>query len=112
MKNDAEKEVFEHIELFGKPALFTNDRIDRDTVPDGLFCYDLRGVGQRSGKADMRGIARRCEPCRDRSDGRKNRSFKKRVQTASGRPEFSRRNPHRAAVSRDESKRRTAIRRF
>ena len=50
MKNDAEKEVFEHIELFGKPALFTNDRIDRDTVPDGLFCYDLRGSDSDPGR--------------------------------------------------------------
>lgn len=31
------------VELFDKPALFSNYRIDRDTVPEGLFCYDLRG---------------------------------------------------------------------
>ncbi|MDD3193893.1 MAG: hypothetical protein PHE47_08665 [Oscillospiraceae bacterium] len=29
MSIDARKEDFEHIELFGKPALFTNSRIDR-----------------------------------------------------------------------------------
>lgn len=29
-------------EIDGKPVLFTNMRLDRDTVPDGLFCYDIR----------------------------------------------------------------------
>lgn len=31
------------VELFGKPALFSNYRIIRETVPKGLYCYDLRG---------------------------------------------------------------------
>ena len=26
----------------GKPALFTSIRIKRDTVPDGLYAYDVR----------------------------------------------------------------------
>lgn len=43
MKVNAREEQFEHVELFGKPALFTNFRIDRATVPKGFFCYDLRG---------------------------------------------------------------------
>jgi demethoxyubiquinone hydroxylase (CLK1/Coq7/Cat5 family) len=30
------------VSLFDKPALFTNARIDRDTVPDGLYAYDIR----------------------------------------------------------------------
>ena len=38
-----EKEEFEYVELFGKPALFTNGRVSRFTVPQGWFCYDLRG---------------------------------------------------------------------
>lgn len=29
-------------EIDGKPVLFTNMRLDRDTVPEGLFCYDVR----------------------------------------------------------------------
>lgn len=29
---DAMKEEFEHIELFGNPALFTNNRVAPDTV--------------------------------------------------------------------------------
>lgn len=40
---DARNEIFEHIELFDSPAMFTNARVKRSTVPDGLFCYDVRG---------------------------------------------------------------------
>ena len=43
MKKNAMKEEFEHIELYGQPALYTSARIERDTVPKGWFCYDLRG---------------------------------------------------------------------
>jgi hypothetical protein len=44
------KEKLEHVELFGKPALFTNSRIDRTTVPKGFSCYDLRGSDRDPGK--------------------------------------------------------------
>ena len=40
---DARNEVFEQIEVFDTPAMFTNARVERSTVPDGLFCYDVRG---------------------------------------------------------------------
>lgn len=36
-------EKYQRIELFDKPALFSNGRIDRDKLPDGLYAYDLRG---------------------------------------------------------------------
>ena len=36
-------EKYQQIELFGKPALFSNGRIDRDKLPEGLYAYDLRG---------------------------------------------------------------------
>ena len=36
-------EKYQEIELFGKPALFSNGRIDRDKLPEGLYAYDLRG---------------------------------------------------------------------
>lgn len=36
-------EEYEEIELFDKPALFSNGRVDREKLPEGLFCYDLRG---------------------------------------------------------------------
>lgn len=39
---DAGKENFELCEIDGKPVAFTNARIDRDTVPEGLHCYDIR----------------------------------------------------------------------
>lgn len=50
MSVDARTEKFEHIELFGKPALFTNERIIRDTVPEGWYCYDFRGSDNDPGK--------------------------------------------------------------
>ncbi|NLE26964.1 MAG: hypothetical protein GX625_16815 [Clostridiaceae bacterium] len=43
MSVNARKEQYEYIELFDKPGLFTNSRIDRDTVPKGWYAYDLRG---------------------------------------------------------------------
>lgn len=43
MKVNAMTEVFEHIELFGKPVLFTNARVDRETVPEGWYRYNIRG---------------------------------------------------------------------
>ena len=39
----AKEEKLEEVELFGEKALFSNGRIDKDTLPDGLYCYDLRG---------------------------------------------------------------------
>ena len=50
MAQNAMTEDFEHIELFGKPALFSNFRIDRSTVPDGWFCYDVRGSDNDPGR--------------------------------------------------------------
>ena len=38
-----DKEEYDEIELFDKPALFSNGRVDRDKLPEGLFAYDLRG---------------------------------------------------------------------
>ncbi|MDB7816842.1 LPD28 domain-containing protein [Intestinimonas butyriciproducens] len=40
-----------HAELFGKPVLFTNWLIQRDTVPQGWHCYPLRPVADR-GRGD------------------------------------------------------------
>ena len=39
---DAMKEDYELMEIDGRAALFTNSRLDRDTVPEGLSCYDVR----------------------------------------------------------------------
>lgn len=35
-------EGYELCELDGKPVAFTNMRLDRQTVPDELCCYDIR----------------------------------------------------------------------
>jgi len=45
----AMEESFEEIELFGKPALFTPVRIDRDTVPKGLYLYEVRHDDESQG---------------------------------------------------------------
>ena len=36
-------EQYQEVELFEKPALFSNGRIFRDDLPEGVYCYDLRG---------------------------------------------------------------------
>ncbi len=43
-------EQYEEIELFDKPALFSNGRVDRDKLPEGLFCYDLRSSDDDPGE--------------------------------------------------------------
>ena len=37
-----DKKLFEVIVLLKKVVLFTNDRIDRSNLPEGLYCYDIR----------------------------------------------------------------------
>ena len=39
----ANDEKYQEIELFDKPGLFSNGRIVRDNLPEGVYCYDLRG---------------------------------------------------------------------
>ena len=36
-------EQYQEVELFEKPALFSNGRISLDDLPEGVYCYDLRG---------------------------------------------------------------------
>ena len=50
MAVDARTEKYQHFELFDKPALFTNARIDRSTVPKGWYCYDFRGTDNDPGE--------------------------------------------------------------
>ncbi len=38
-----DKEKYQEIELFDKPGLFSNGRISRENLLDGLYVYDLRG---------------------------------------------------------------------
>lgn len=50
MAENARTEEYEHIELFDSPALFTNSRIDRPSVPEGWYCYDVRGSDYDPGR--------------------------------------------------------------
>lgn len=36
-------EKLDNVEIFGRPALFSNESINPETLPEGLHCYDLRG---------------------------------------------------------------------
>ncbi|MBR5948583.1 MAG: hypothetical protein IKZ82_08080 [Clostridia bacterium] len=53
---DAQSERFEEIEIFGVPALFTSLRISKDSVPLGVYKYEIRHDDE------CRGIA--CEVAR------------------------------------------------
>lgn len=42
MRHDAEKLTYQEVTILGKPALFTECRIDRTTVPEGVYPYEVR----------------------------------------------------------------------
>lgn len=42
MKINAAEENFELMDMLGQRVLFTNMRVDRSTVPDGIYAYDVR----------------------------------------------------------------------
>lgn len=42
MFQDATKVRYELIEIDGMECLFTNGRLNRSTVPENLYCYDVR----------------------------------------------------------------------
>lgn len=42
MSYDANKLTYDGFELFGREVLFTGARVDRDTLPKGIYAYDLR----------------------------------------------------------------------
>lgn len=39
---DVRKEVLEEVELLGQTGYFTGMRVDKETVPEGMHCYELR----------------------------------------------------------------------
>ena len=41
-RKNAQEEVFEEVTVLGKPMLFTCCRIDRNTIPKGLYMYEVR----------------------------------------------------------------------
>ena len=42
MNYDARKVTYQEVTIFDRPALFTECRIDRTTVPEGVYRYELR----------------------------------------------------------------------
>ena len=42
MNYDAQKVTYQEVTIFDRPALFTECRIDRTTVPEGVYRYELR----------------------------------------------------------------------
>ena len=65
MSCNAMTKHYEEITVCGKPALFTNFRIKRDTVPDSLYVYDVRHDD------DCRGIPCEIAPLELPNDGRR-----------------------------------------
>ena len=45
MRYDVMNEHYTEIRLFGKPALFNDMRLDQETVPKGLYLYEVRYDG-------------------------------------------------------------------
>lgn len=46
---DATRESYMLTEIDNRLVLFTNMRLNRDTVPDGFFCYDVRDSDSLNG---------------------------------------------------------------
>ncbi len=42
-EGEIDGDEYDVVELFGTTALFFNERVRREDVPEGLYCYDLRG---------------------------------------------------------------------
>lgn len=42
MSYDVQKVTYQEVTIFDRPALFTECRIDRATVPEGVYRYELR----------------------------------------------------------------------
>ncbi len=42
MRVNAKSEKFENVTVLGKPMLFTSLRVDKNTVPENLFVYEVR----------------------------------------------------------------------
>ena len=49
MRVNAMTEKFEDVTVLGHPMLFTCARVDRDTVPEGLYMYEVRHDDDQQG---------------------------------------------------------------
>ena len=54
MSVDARKERFELVEVFDRPMLFTCLRVDRDTVPQGMYMYEVRHDDDQQGETPFK----------------------------------------------------------
>lgn len=52
-KIDAGEELFDEIDLIGRTGLFTELRVDKSTIPDGVYCYELRHGDDDSFPAEL-----------------------------------------------------------
>ena len=43
-------EKYQEVEIFDVPALFSNGRVTAADIPDGMYCYDLRGFDDDPGQ--------------------------------------------------------------
>ena len=50
MSYDAKKLTYQEVTILGKPALFTECRLDRTTVPEGVYRYELRHADEDWGE--------------------------------------------------------------
>lgn len=50
MRINAMTEKFEDVTVLGHPMLFTCARVDRDTVPEGLYVYEVRHDDDQQGE--------------------------------------------------------------
>lgn len=50
---DAQKECFEAVEILGVPGLFTTERINRATIPKGMYAYDMQTCEEDWGRPGL-----------------------------------------------------------
>ena len=46
--------------LFGAPVLFSAQPIPREDVPQGWYCYDLRGTARHPDRSEERRVGKEC----------------------------------------------------
>lgn len=57
MSFDAKTEGYDLINMDGRLCLFTNMCLDRESIPEGLFCYDVKDSDQLDGSfAEVRAL--------------------------------------------------------
>lgn len=49
-RHDANRLTYDEVTIFDVPALFTDLRVDRSTVPDGVYRYEVRYSDEYGGE--------------------------------------------------------------